>query len=147
MGHAVAQIGDDVREVVRDAAGHRGLARFVRVEHLGVDVDRVQHDREALTQVVDVRLRTEVRLVALVGDDVLVRAETAARQQQLGHLQKEEGHGGVRLVALRHFGDGDDEALDLVRDLNHEVVRVLAGRVQRGVRHLGVVSPRRRGRV
>ncbi len=28
------------------------------------------------------------------------------------HLQKEEGHGGVRLVALRHFGDGDDEALE-----------------------------------
>ena len=40
----------------------------------------------------------------------------------------------------------DLATLDLVGDLDREVVRVLCRGVQRGVRHLGVVSPRRRGR-
>ena len=73
-------------------------------------------------------------------------AQAAAGQEELGDLQEEEGHGRVRLVALGDLRDGDQEALDLVRDLDREVVGVLLGRVQRGVRHLGVVSPRRRGR-
>ena len=79
--------------------------------------------------------------------EAIESGDPAHMQEELGDLQQEEGHGRVRLVALGHLGDGDQEALHLVRDLDHEVVGVRAGLVQRGVRHLEVVSPRRRGRV
>ncbi|CAM5683227.1 hypothetical protein SALBM135S_03456 [Streptomyces alboniger] len=100
MGQAVGEVGDDVRQIVRDPAGDRGLAGLVRIEDLGVDVDRVQERREALAEVVDVLLGAEIRFVPLVGDDVLVRAEAAAGQEELGDLQEEEGDRRVRLVAL-----------------------------------------------
>lgn len=75
VGQAVAQVGDQVGQVVGDPGRDRGLAGLVRVEDLGVDVDRLQQGGEPLAQPVCVRLRAQVRLVALVGDDVLVRAE------------------------------------------------------------------------
>lgn len=142
----MAQVGDDVGEVVGDPGRDGRLAGLVGVEDLRVDVDRLQEAGEVLAEFVGVRLEARVGLVALVGDDVLMGAEAAAGQEQLGDLQEEEGDRQARLVALRDLRDGYQEALDLIRDLDHEIVRVVVGRVQRGVRHLGVVSPRRRDR-
>lgn len=77
VGQAVAQVRDQVGQAVGDAARDRGLAGLVRVEDLGVDVDRLEEGREALAQAVRVRFGAQVRLVSLVRDDVLVRAEPA----------------------------------------------------------------------
>lgn len=140
---AVPQVGDDVGQVVGDPAGDRLATRHIRVEDLGVDVHRVEQGREALAQVVDVRLRAGVRLVPFVRHEVLVGAQTAAGEQQLGDLQEQEGHRAVRFVALGDLRHRDDETLDRVGDRYGEVVRVLCRVVQRGIRHREVSSLRR----
>lgn len=145
VGHAVAQVGHDVGEAVGDAGRDRGGARLVGVEDLGVDVDGGQQGGVPLAQFVHVGLGAQVRLVPLLGEEVGVSAEAAAGQQQLGELEQEEGDGAVRLVTLGDLDDRDQEGFDLVGDLDGEVVGVLRGGVERGVRHRGVVSLRRRG--
>jgi hypothetical protein len=61
-----------------------------------------------------------------------VRAEPAARQEQLRDLEQQVRHRAVRIVALGDLRDGDGEALDLVGDLHGEAVGPLKGEAAAG---------------
>jgi len=112
---AVDEVGDHGRDVVRDPERQaRGV--LVRVEHLGVLVDRGQPAGQAGAQRVEVRVVAHFRLPVTRQDHVAAGAELRSGQQDLGYLEQQQRDGLVT-AALGQRLHAVDEVLHVHRDL------------------------------
>jgi hypothetical protein len=92
---AVDEVGDHGRDVVGDPERQARRIR-VRVEHLGVLVDRGKPHGQAAAQRVEIRVVADLRLPVARQDHVAAGAELGSGEQYLGYLKQQQRH---RLVA------------------------------------------------
>jgi len=88
---AMDEVGGHGRDVVRDPERQAGGVR-VRVEHLGVLVDRGQPGGQAGAQRVQVRVVAYLGLPVTARDHVAAGAELGSGEQYLGHLEQQQRH-------------------------------------------------------
>src|SRR3546814_14148685 len=90
------------------------LRLAVGVEDLGIDVDAVEHPRQAQSHLVEVGIGAGVGLDLLRGGKVGLYAESRTGQQHLGDLEQQQGDPAT---AVRIVGDRlqcEQEDLNLV---------------------------------
>jgi hypothetical protein len=124
MTQPVSNRGRDAGDVVGQLAGYKLRRHLVGVEQLGVLVGLQQQTGQPLAQQIEVGIGTGVGLVLLHGHDVDVGREACPGEQQLAHLEQQQGYDRSGVLGAGDLAYGKQKALHLVGDDLRQILEI-----------------------
>src|SRR6188768_413254 len=122
VAQAVGQGRRDAGQLVGQLGPHQ--LGVVRVEVVDIGVDAVEQRREPFAHRVEVGVGPDVGLELLLQPEVALGAEPGTGEQDLAHLEQQEGYGAAAGLLAGDRLQRDQVALGLVGDLLREVLDV-----------------------